>query len=67
MFQASDSNDWIILVVRSLAIQEVQWRQTKQSLRKHKSHVLFKLFVIFPQTEQQNFWLVVFWCTRLAV
>ncbi len=67
MFQASDSNDRIISVVRSLAIQEVQWRQTKQSLRKHQSHILFKLFVIFPQTEQQNFWLVVFWCTRLAV
>lgn len=37
MFQASDSNDQIILVVRSLAIQEVQWCQTKQSLRKLES------------------------------
>ncbi len=55
MFQASDSNDRIISVVRSLAIQEVQWRQTKQSLRKHKSHVLFKLLLYFLRQSSKTF------------
>jgi len=66
MYNADDSNDRIISVVR-LALQEVQWCQTKQSLRKHKCHVLFQLFIIFPQTEKQHFWLFVHWCAQLAV